>query len=360
MSIAILGDVSFNGLIHSQPEFNTTRFQNISKLLKNYSVVTANLESPIKNGIEVNEYKEIINYSNYEVTKYLLKFLNINCLTLANNHIYDYKMSGLIATINLLDELKILHTGAGWKEQHLDPIVLNYQHETIYIFSYVDLSTNPKTENYTDLYINYFNKENAIKDIKKYKQDKKDKVIFNIHWGVDYSRYYTKEQQSHARELINNGVDLLIGHHSHTIQPYELFKEKPIFYNMGQLCYGDFIWEGKLRSLRTKTKTGIILIINENINIETIIPTKELIGNYIILPGINIIRKLKLLRYVNILKNKTRVFSLIIILKETLWDRLFDYFCGYYRSPLNNLLNLSNLKKISIIIKDFKKHLNIL
>jgi len=55
---------------------------------------------------------------------------------------------------------------------------------------------------------------------------------------------------------------VVMGHHPHVLQGYENYHDGHMFYSLGNLTYGDFLWEGKLRALRRKTKKGAIVMIN--------------------------------------------------------------------------------------------------
>ena len=62
-------------------------------------------------------------------------------------------------------------------------------------------------------------------------------VVTNIHWGVEYSAKQSTTQTEVAHQLIDNGVDLIIGHHPHVIQPMETYKNKAIFYSLGNFIF---------------------------------------------------------------------------------------------------------------------------
>jgi len=78
--------------------------------------------------------------------------------------------------------------------------------------------------------------EKMIADIKKAKQVA-DIVVMSIHWGIhfkegvlaDYQKYY-------AHFAIDNGVDLVLGHHAHILKPIEVYKGKVIFYSLGNFA----------------------------------------------------------------------------------------------------------------------------
>jgi len=239
-------------------------------------------------------------------------------------------MPGLKATINILDKLEIYHTGAGWLPEHIEPVIINNGNNKIGFLSYVDQSTNTKTENFPELYINYFSVNKVKANIENIK-NKVDIIILSIHWGVDYSHYPTSEQVSIARDLIDAGADIIMGHHPHTLQPYENYKKGTIFYSLGGLAFGDFKKEGKskLQALYRKTKNGLITQYDLDSNGFHFISTKEQKGNNIQLKKRDFTKwsagKWKIYH----LKNKSKIIRKVVDFKEKIFDRVIEYFFGY-------------------------------
>jgi poly-gamma-glutamate synthesis protein (capsule biosynthesis protein) len=339
--------VAFNGILSTEPEKNKERFKDIRPILNKSDLVFANLEVPVKVDETRNEDKNTIFYSLPEPTEQLLKMLNIGCVSLANNHIYDCKMPGLKATIHVLDKLGIYHTGAGWLPEHTEPAIIHKNNQKIGFLAYVDKNTNPKTENHPELFINYYTIENVLSDIKKIKKQV-DKIIVSLHWGVDYSHYPTREQRVIAQKLVDAGVNIIMGHHSHTLQPYEIYKGNHIFYSLGSLTFGDYIKEGKkeLQALFRKTKYGLITNYDIQANRVQFISTHEKKGNFVSIINRDYQRwSGKKWKCYN-LKQKYKIVNRIIVFKEKVLDRVFEYFLGYYKNPVKRLFQLSNLKKI--------------
>ncbi len=65
-----------------------------------------------------------------------------------------------------------------------------------------------------------------------------DVVIANFHWGEMRTYNHTKTQERIAKYAIDNGVDLVIGHHSHVLGGIEKYKDKYIAYSLGNFVYG--------------------------------------------------------------------------------------------------------------------------
>lgn len=354
--ILLIGDLALNGLFSAEPDQNRKRFDSISKLIGKDDIVMANLEFPIKTQTETNEYKNIVYGADKDVTHNVLQQLNIKCVSLANNHIYDFKAEGLKQSIELLDELKIKHTGAGLLPKHIEPVIMDADGLKVGFIAYVDKSTNPKTEKFKELFINYFEPDKVIQDIKQL-QNKVHKIICSIHWGIDYSRFFTKDQQVICRKLIDAGADIIMGHHPHTYQPYEIYKGKYIFYSLGQLCFGDFIWEGELRALKRKTKISYIPLINKNLVIDKFIKTRDLKGNYIKVYSNNYFKSYNhFLLFINSLMINYKLVHWLLSVKESFLDRFIEYFFGYYRNPIKQIFKIENLRKVNYINRQYNQY----
>ena len=347
MNIILLGDIAFTGIISEQPEKNRYRYKEVYPILNSADLVFANLEVPVKVGESRNEHKPFIHYSLPGPTRELLQLLNIGCVSLANNHIYDCKMPGLQATIGILDSLGIYHTGAGWLPKHLDPVIIDRNGFRIGFLAYVAKSTNSKTEYFPQVLVNYFELKNVLNGISALKPIV-DIIIVSLHWGIDYSYYPTEMQVTVARSLVNVGADIIMGHHSHTLQPYERYSGVNIFYSLGGLTFGDYQKEGKtnLQALFRKTKKSAIVSYELGTSNITFIPTKELQGNFVRIDHRNYKkwsrRRWRLYR----IKNTSRFMVWLFDFYEKVFYRVFEYFFGYYQNPLRRLIQLRNLGKL--------------
>lgn len=344
--ITLIGDIACNGLIAADSINSASRLKNIYPIINaEKTIVIANLETPLCVGKEFNTNKKIIHVTNTGALTQYLSILNIKVLSLANNHIYDCTMAGLKETIAFLDKQQVLHTGAGWLKDHIEPVTFQSDGVNVGFIAYVDKSTNPKTEHFPELLINYFDAEKVIQEVRGLKP-RVDKIICSIHWGEDYSYYPTKQQVTIARMLVDEGVDIVMGHHPHTIQPYERYKNGIIFYSLGGLTFGDFWRNGKLYALYRKTKIGLIASCSLKTMQLKFNTTKELQGNYVQPNSLDYnrwsLRKWRIYR----LKEKSRIVSFMVKFNERFIYRVFEYFFGYYQSPFKRLIQLSNLKKV--------------
>lgn len=202
-----------------------------------YSVIL-NLEGPlVKNNLPIK--KRGSNLYQSDITIEILKKLNVVGVCLANNHIMDYGVEGLKKTIEILNENGILHTGAGMCiGDAIEPIELTTNEKQIIIQNfgweieetvYATLNTAGCAPRAEDIIL--FNTKNLRR---KYPNS----IIINVlHWGFEYNLLPMPFDIKLAHDMVDAGCDLVIGHHSHNVQPYEIYKNKYIFYSLGNFYF---------------------------------------------------------------------------------------------------------------------------
>jgi poly-gamma-glutamate capsule biosynthesis protein CapA/YwtB (metallophosphatase superfamily) len=65
-----------------------------------------------------------------------------------------------------------------------------------------------------------------------------DLVVLFVHWGIRYVQAPSAYQREFARAAIDAGVDLVVGHHAHTWQPIEVYRNRAIVYGLGNFAFG--------------------------------------------------------------------------------------------------------------------------
>ena len=80
--------------------------------------------------------------------------------------------------------------------------------------------------------VNVWNEEQVLEDIAAVR-DKVDILIVAMHWGSEYVQNATDTQRSQAKFLADNGVDIILGTHSHCIEPWEMIDDTVVFYSFG-------------------------------------------------------------------------------------------------------------------------------
>jgi poly-gamma-glutamate capsule biosynthesis protein CapA/YwtB (metallophosphatase superfamily) len=220
-------------------------FEKVSFYLDMGDIVFANLETPLTESSHgLDEDRKIVLKAEPE-SVVALTSAGINLVSLANNHMMDYYEKGLMDTIELLDRNNIAHAGGGKNiDEARKPAIIEKNGLKIGLLAYTDMAElvfagNP--------YLSFAaGKEKSGVAPRKYEivmedvsklRDQVDILAVSLHWGIEESFKIAPEQVEFARSLIDNGVDLILGHHPHQFQGIEVYKGKPIIYSMGNILF---------------------------------------------------------------------------------------------------------------------------
>lgn len=259
---SFLGDISFNDEYINLSETNAEPFTDLQPYLTSDREIVGNLECMARGEFGENELRTARLSTTQETLRKYLSELNLTVACLAHNHVYDHLLDGFKKTKEVLTELGIESFGAGTnKEEAVSPLILIQDDISVGILNYVTEDTHPNLPENAPVYVNYFNEEKAFSDIRKLK-NKVDQVVISLHWGgrVENGFYPDKVQPGIAHGLIDAGADLIIGHHSHTLQPYEVYKEKLIFYSLGNFCFSDVKLDEKIIEIRKGRNTQSVIV----------------------------------------------------------------------------------------------------
>ncbi len=194
---------------------------------KGLDLVSANLEGALTNQGEHYAPKLIYDFAFSPDDIAQLVRYNFNFFNLANNHLADQGERGVKETESNLTNLKVNFSGC------TDGLVDNCSSKIINL-SGIKLGLVGLSMVYHD-----FDLVKAVKIIKEL-VGKCDMIIVNIHWGQEYQHQYNKKQQQVAHQLIDAGVDLIIGHHPHVVQGIEIYNKKLTFYSLGNFIFDQY------------------------------------------------------------------------------------------------------------------------
>ncbi len=150
----------------------------------------------------------------------ILPLGSIDVVTVANNHSHDYLARGFQDTVaNLSPHVSV----SGYTD--LMPIV-EVKGVKIGFASNVGWSFDAAQKRFI---------ENAVRSLR---DRGAEIIVFNYHWGQERAYQSNSTQQAIARYCIDQGADLVIGHHPHVVQEVETYKGKQIAYSLGNLVFG--------------------------------------------------------------------------------------------------------------------------
>lgn len=155
----------------------------------------------------------------------ILKDGSIEAVNLANNHCFDYLNKGFTDTLSTLDHAGIISFG--------EKKIAIYEKNKVKI-GLIGLNTLGPLEEGVNL-------ENLMSELKVNIKDLKDKtslIIVSFHWGTENKYNPTEVQRKLGHFAVDQGADLVLGHHPHVLQTYETYQGKCIVYSLGNFVFG--------------------------------------------------------------------------------------------------------------------------
>jgi poly-gamma-glutamate capsule biosynthesis protein CapA/YwtB (metallophosphatase superfamily) len=224
-------------------------------LLKHSAIVCGNLEGPFAR--EADRQDRTYSYRVDPRLAHTLKRANIDVVTLANNHLVDCGRAGVLETFDALDRAGVHMIGAGRNELAAhEPVILDAGPLRVGILGYY---WNRRCAATRDLPGSATDEAKWLTaDIESLRR-RVDRIVTMFHWGVPYVKTPQPDDRAKARLAVELGADLVIGHHPHVIQPFEIYKGRLIFYSVGNFTFGsgNSKAEGLLVAARFETEQTV-------------------------------------------------------------------------------------------------------
>ncbi len=219
------GDVIFDrGVRNIMENRGRDPFEYIKKkkdLISGFDITVANLEGPIVTMDRALCQQKAYNFQFASNTTSILQNVGINMVNIANNHAFDCYKQGFESTKNNLNKAGIPYMGDTDPEKSF--VIKNIKGKNI-AFIGIDEAVQPvPVEKYYPI-------------VKKLKLEN-DFVVVNIHWGTEYALTENFAQTEIAHNLIDNGADVIFGHHPHVVEPVRVYKGKAIFFSLGNFVF---------------------------------------------------------------------------------------------------------------------------
>jgi len=235
-ALVAVGDIMLGGRLRRviKEEGEEYPFAAVRPLLRRAEILVGNLEGPFAQAA----FKQKRNFS-YCVRPDLAGALaraGFCALTLANNHLLDCGREGVVETLEALDSAGLTPVGAGLDRSaaHV-PRIFEAGGRRVGLLAYY---WNRRTAATSRLPGSAMDSRSELQEDIRNLRGRVDHVVAFFHWGVPYVREPSPEDREKARFAVECGADIVIGHHPHIIQPFEIWRGCPIFYSVGNFAFG--------------------------------------------------------------------------------------------------------------------------
>ena len=236
----------------------------VDSVFQSAQVVVGNLECPATK-IKSPVFKRFIFRGEPEWLDTLRQH-GITHLNLANNHSIDQGREGLIDTKNNIIAAGMVPIGAGENMQEAaEPVLLASEPRKVWLVPSLRLAL----ENYAYLTdkpcVSQEPMDSLLSRVHHLRQqDSTAVIIVSLHWGQEHKLQPVPRQKNDAHMLCLAGADVLVCHHTHTLQTIEDFRGHKIYYSIGNFIFDQH------KPLNSGACMVRLTITSDNLEVETI------------------------------------------------------------------------------------------
>ena len=192
--------------------------QNVKDIFSADDLTIANFEGTLTDSDEREDktfaFKAPASYAS------ILTSGSVEAVNTANNHSHDYGEQSFNDTLAALDDAGIVHFG------YDETAVMDVKGIKVGLVGIYEL-------------YDHLEREQQLKDnIAEVKADGAQLIVVIFHWGNETETVPDSNQTTLGRIAIDEGADLVCGHHPHVLQGIETYKGKNIVYSLGNFCFG--------------------------------------------------------------------------------------------------------------------------
>ena len=191
---------------------------NVKSIFSKDDLTIANFEGTLTESTEREDkqfaFKAPASYAN------ILTAGSVEAVNTANNHSHDYGEESFNDTLKALDAANIIHFG------YDETAVTEVKGVKVGLVGIYELNDH------------LGRKEQLKQNIAKVKQDGAQLIVVIFHWGNEKEEVPDDNQRTLGHLAIDEGADLVCGHHPHVLQGIEEYKGKNIVYSLGNFCFG--------------------------------------------------------------------------------------------------------------------------
>ncbi|MBN1289395.1 MAG: CapA family protein, partial [Actinobacteria bacterium] len=191
----------------------------------------------------------------------------VDVVSLANNHSKDYGTAALVETFSNLRANGVKWCGAGNNSaEAFAPAIVDVRGQKIAFLAFNGIVPSgwPATASEPGCATTW--DRGRVSETIAAADSTSDYVVASFHWGVELDTSPNVSEMELAHLAVDSGADLVLGHHPHVVQGFELYKDRLIAYSLGNYIFGP------PREISAKTLTLVVLLTPEGLVQAKLVP----------------------------------------------------------------------------------------
>lgn len=219
--------------------------------LKEADLTFGNLEGPVSG--KGKDLRNLYSFRMATEAAPVLKEAGFDFLSVANNHTGDWGREAFEDTLANLAKESIFVVGGGMnKDEAAEPKITEINGLKIGFVGFSDVGPNwlKADSDQSGIIL----ADTNLPEIVKKAASSVDVLVVSFHFGEEYQDVHNKRQENLAREAIDNGAKIIVGHHSHVVQDTEQYNGGFIAYSLGNFIFDQNFSEETMRGAVLKVK----------------------------------------------------------------------------------------------------------
>ncbi|MHB0939744.1 MAG: CapA family protein [Armatimonadota bacterium] len=224
-TVAAIGDILIHSTLYKAAHTGggaydfKPLFAQVKPYLESADYTIANLEVPVAGADR--GYSGYPCFNSPVSLAYALRWSGVDLVTTANNHSLDKGWSGLASTLDNVDRTGLQHIGTHRSvEEQQTPTIVEIGGVKVGFLGYATMTNGIPIPKGKEFAVNLIgNGDPVIAAARRAREAGAQMVVAVLHWGNEYQRQPTDQQQALAKKLLAGGVDYIIAHHPHVVQP---------------------------------------------------------------------------------------------------------------------------------------------
>ena len=225
--------------------------QHVKPYLTLADLASVNLETPLSAAPLRDPLPKLVTFYSPPALGVALQWAGVDYVALGNNHIFDFRDAGMRTTFEALDRIGLPYSGAGFDDESArQPALIEIGDTPYALSSYVGWRGT-----FTPNQVAEKEKGGAAFGTEEIIANDVERVpagvvsVVQLHAGLEYAERPALSERTTFYRAIESGADIVIGHHPHVLQGFDIVDRRLVAYSLGNFLFDQYIYSTQLGAL---------------------------------------------------------------------------------------------------------------